>query len=308
MHVGTVFSQADSGIDADAIRRWALRAEAAGFHHLMAYDHILGATLEKLGPGPFGIFPTPAYTIDHTFHELLTLFSHLAGVTSTIEFVSSVIVVPQRQAPLVAKQIATVDRLSNQRLHVAMGVGWNRDEYEALGVDFSQRTAIVEEQFEVIRRLLTEPVVHFEGRFHVLDGVGINPLPDRRIPLWMGSGAAEPVLQRVARVADGWMPLLIAGMDELAMGDSVRRLHQICEDNGRDPSTMPIWGKLYIDGTDSWKPEAATAAELDYDYLTVGFNRVAIPDRTHDEHLDLVIDTIDDIKAFIGQPPHTERP
>jgi probable F420-dependent oxidoreductase len=300
MHVGTVFSQADSGNDPVAIRAWAQRAEAAGFHHIMAYDHILGATSDKLGPGPFGIFPTPAYTIDHTFHEILTLFSHLAGVTSTIEFVSSVIVLPQRQAPLVAKQIATVDRLSGQRLNVAMGVGWNRAEYEALGVDFSKRTAIIEEQFEVIRQLLSKPVVHFDGQFHQLDRVGINPLPDRRIPLWMGSGAAEPVLQRVARVADGWMPLLIAGMDELAMGDSVRRLRQICEDNGRDPSTMPIWGKLYLDGTDSWKPEAATAAELGYEYLTVGFNRVQVPGRTHDEHLDLVIDTTAEIKAFIG--------
>ena len=85
MKVGVVFSQADSGTDGAAIRAWAQRAEAGGFAHILAYDHILGASVERLGPGPFGPFPAAPYTSAHTFHEILTLFSHLAAITTTIE-------------------------------------------------------------------------------------------------------------------------------------------------------------------------------------------------------------------------------
>ena len=169
MRVGIVFSQADSGTDPEAIRRWAQRAEAAGFAHLMAYDHILGASVERLGPGPFGPFPNAPYTNEHTFHEILTLFSHLAAVTTTIELTTSVIVLPQRQTALVAKQIATVDLLSSGRMRVAVGVGWNFAEYQGLGADFDERTARLEEQVKVLRRLWTEPLVTYAGRFHQLD-------------------------------------------------------------------------------------------------------------------------------------------
>ena len=112
MQVGIIFSQADSGTDPVAIRKWATDAEAAGFEHLMAYDHILGASADRLGPGPFGSFPSAPYTDQHTFHEILSLFSHLSAVTTSMRFVTSVLVLPQRQAALAAKQIATVDLLS----------------------------------------------------------------------------------------------------------------------------------------------------------------------------------------------------
>ena len=158
---------------------------------------------------PFGgPFPAPPYTSEHTFHEILTLVSHLAGVTSTIAFVTSVLVLPQRQTALAAKQIATIDLLSGGRLRVAVGAGWNRAEYEGLGAEFDSRRDRLEEQVDVLRRLWTEPLVSFGGRFHELDRVGINPLPSRPIPIYVGSGAADPVLRRVVRVADGWMPLL----------------------------------------------------------------------------------------------------
>src|SRR5215813_11111960 len=159
MKIGVVFSQADSGTDAAAIRQWARDAESAGFEHLMAYDHILGASVERLGPGPFGAFPNPPYTADHTFHEILTLFSHLAAVTSTIRFVTSVLVLPQRQTALVAKQIATVDELSEGRLRIAVGAGWNPAEYEGLGVDFCERATLLDEQVDLLRQLWTEPLV-----------------------------------------------------------------------------------------------------------------------------------------------------
>jgi probable F420-dependent oxidoreductase len=295
-----VFSQADSGTDPEAIRRWAQRAEAAGFAHLMAYDHILGASVERLGPGPFGPFPTAPYTNEHTFHEILTLFSHLAAVTTTIQLATSVIVLPQRQTALVAKQIATVDLLSGGRMRVAVGAGWNVAEYEGLGAEFDGRTARLEEQVDVLRRLWTEPLVSYDGRFHQLDRVGINPLPSRAIPIYLGTGAADPVLRRVVRVADGWMPLVIPGLDRLTVAHGVARLRQLAEDAGRDPATLPVHGRVYLG--EGWQREVEQAVELDFADLSIGFNRLANPGRPHDEHLDAVIDALADLDRSLVQP------
>jgi alkanesulfonate monooxygenase SsuD/methylene tetrahydromethanopterin reductase-like flavin-dependent oxidoreductase (luciferase family) len=157
MRIGAVFSQADSGTDPGAIRQWALDTESAGFEHLMAYDHILGASPERLGPGPFGSFPHAPYTSEHTFHEIFVLFSHLAALTTKMSFITSVLVLPQRQAAVVAKQVASIDLLSGGRIRLAVGAGWNAAEYEALGVDFADRTALLEEQIDVMRLLWTQP-------------------------------------------------------------------------------------------------------------------------------------------------------
>ena len=234
MRIGAVFSQADSGTDPDLITQWAMDAEAAGFEHLLAYDHVLGATPERLGPGPFGSFPNAPYTSEHTFHEILVLFSHLAALTTHMSFVSSVLVLPQRQTAVVAKQVASIDLLSGGRIRLAVGVGWNAAEYEGLGVDFADRTALLEEQMDVLRMLWTQPIVDFEGRFHKLNGVGINPLPTHTIPLMIGSGAADAVLRRVVRKADGWMPLLIPGLDSIDIRTAVGKLHQFCDEVGRE--------------------------------------------------------------------------
>ena len=225
MRIGAVFSQADSGTDPEAIRSWAVDAEAAGYEHLLAYDHILGASTERLGPGPFGSFPNAPYTSEHTFHETMVLFSHLAALTTRMQFVTSVLVMPQRQTALVAKQVASIDLLSGGRIRLAVGVGWNAAEYEGLGVDFADRTALLEEQIDVLRLLWSRPLVDFEGRFHSLRGVGINPLPTHPLPIMIGSGASDAVLKRVVRKADGWMPLLIPGLDpiDLATAGSRRR-------------------------------------------------------------------------------------
>lgn len=298
MDVGIVFSQADAGTDPVAIRQWAIDAEAAGFAHLMAYDHILGATPERLGPGPFGAFPQAPYTTAHTFHEILTLFSHLAAVTSTMRFVTSVLVLPQRQAAVAAKQIATVDLLSGHRLDVAVGTGWNPAEYEGLGVDFRQRTSILEEQMEVMRLLWSSPVVSFEGRHHRLDGVGINPLPQGPIPLWMGTGGSDAVLRRVVRCADGWMPLLAPGLDKVSLVDAAVRLRQLCEDAGRDPSTLPIHGRAYIGP--NWQAALEQCISLGCERISVGFNRMANPGVDHAAHLAAVIDARDEISRITG--------
>ncbi len=298
MRIGAVFSQADSGTDPDAIRQWAIDAESAGYEHLMAYDHVLGASAERLGPGPFGSFPNAPYTSEHTFHEILVLFSHLAALTTRMSFVTSVLVLPQRQTAVVAKQVASIDLLSGGRIRLAVGVGWNAAEYEGLGVDFANRTALIEEQIDVIKMLWTQPVVSFEGRFHKLDRVGINPLPTHAIPILIGSGAAEPVLRRVVRKADGWMPLLIPGLDPIDIASAVTKLRQFCEEAGRDPATLPIHGRVYIGP--GWQAALEQALELGFADCSIGFNRLAQPGLSHAEHLEAVIAAKPEIDKMVG--------
>ena len=256
MRIGAVFSQADSGTDPTAIRQWAIDVEAAGFEHLMAYDHVLGASTARLGPGPFGSFPAAPYTSEHTFHEILVLFSHLAALTTRMSFITSVLVLPQRQTAVVAKQVASIDLLSGGRIRLAVGVGWNAAEYEGLGVDFADRTALLEEQIDVMRLLWTQPLVDFDGRFHHLHGVGINPLPT---------------------------PLLIPGLDSIDIGTAVTKLRHFAEEAGRDPVTLPIHGRVYIGP--GWQAALDTALELGFADCSIGFNRLAQPGLSHAEHL-----------------------
>ncbi len=300
MHVGIVFSQADSGTDASAIRQWAIDAEAAGFHHLMAYDHVLGGTVERLMSARFGSFQTPPYTADHTFHEILSLFSHLSAVTTAMRFVTSVLVLPQRQAAVAAKQIATVDLLSGSRIDVAVGVGWNAVEYESLGADFSQRTAMLEEQIEVMRHLWRQPIVEFDGRFHTLHGVGINPRPTRAIPILLGCGGSDPVLRRVVRVADGWMPLLIPGLDPIPFATAARRLRELSDEAGRDPATLSIHGRAYLG--DGWQRNVEDAMEAGCSHLSFGFNRMLNPGFTHRQQLEAVLAAKPELDALVGSP------
>jgi probable F420-dependent oxidoreductase len=305
MRIGAVFSQADSGTDPDAIRRWVVDVESAGFEHVLAYDHILGASPERLGPGPFGAFPTAPYTSEHLFHEILVLYSHFAALTSTLQFVTSVLVLPQRQTALVAKQISTIDLLSGGRLRVAVGVGWNAAEYEGLGVDFADRTSILEEQIDVLRLLWTRPIVEFEGRFHRLDRVGINPVPVREIPILIGCGASDAVLRRVVRKADGWMPLLIPGLDTIDLATGVARLRQIAADEGRDPATLPIHGRVYLGP--GWQAHLAQAVELGFSDCSIGFNRLAFPGRSQAEHLESILEAKPEIDRIVGAAHHHVR-
>jgi probable F420-dependent oxidoreductase len=298
MRIGAVFSQADSGTDPDAIRKWAIDAEAAGFDHLMAYDHVLGASAARLGPGPFGSFPAAPYNSEHTFHEILVLFSHLAALTTRMSFITSVLVLPQRQTAVAAKQIATIDLLSGGRIRVAVGVGWNAAEYEGLGVDFADRTALLEEQIDVLRLLWTKPLVDFDGRFHRLRGVGINPLPTHQIPILIGCGASDAVLRRVVRKADGWMPLLIPGLDPIDIGSAVTKLRRFAEEAGRDPASLPIHGRVYIGP--GWQAAVEQARALGFSDCSIGFNRMAQPGLSHAEHLAAVIAAKPEIDAIVG--------
>jgi len=298
MQIGAIFSQADSGTDPEAIRRYAQTVESAGFDHLMVYDHVLGASHARLDGGRFGSFPSPPYTSEHTFHEVLVLFSHLAALTSTLELVTSVLVLPQRQTAVVAKQVATLDLLSAGRVRLAVGVGWNWAEYESLGADFDARTDVLDEQIDVLRALWTEPLVTFSGRHHDLDRVGINPLPARPVPILMGTKASSAALRRVVRKADGWMPLLLPGIDPVDLATGVGRLRQIATDEGRDPETLPIHGRVYLG--DGWQREVEQAAELGFSHLSIGVDRIANPGLGLDFHLDALLAVQPEVASIVG--------
>ncbi|MGH3489331.1 MAG: LLM class F420-dependent oxidoreductase, partial [Actinopolymorphaceae bacterium] len=200
MRIGVVFPQTSIGADRGAIRTYAQAVEELGYTHLLAFDHVLGADPAQ-HPGWSG-----PYTHVSTFHEPFVLFGFLAGISS-LELVTGVIVLPQRQTALVAKQAAEVDILTDGRSRLGVGIGWNTVEYEALGEDFHTRGRRMEEQIEVMRRLWTEPVLTFEGRDHRITAAGIAPLPVQRpVPIWLGAQSAPRSLRRAGRLGDGWMP------------------------------------------------------------------------------------------------------
>lgn len=272
MRIGCTFPQVDIGSDPVAIRDFAQAVEGAGFDYLIAYDHVLGASPERFD-GPVGGFPSAPYTAEHQFHEVFTLFSYLAAVTEHLVFVTSVLILPQRPTALVAKQAAEVDILSGGRLRLAVGVGWNFAEYEGLGADFHTRGRRIEEQIDVLRRLWTAPLVSFEGRGHHLDRVGINPLPVQRpIPIWIGSGPSDVSLRRVARLADGWMPLLQPGEDR---AEAIGRLQRYLRENGRDPDSIQIESRMPVDrgDRDDWRKRAEELRTLGITDLTLSAGR-----------------------------------
>lgn len=257
MRVGVVFPQLEIGNDGERIREYARTVEQLGYTHLLAYDHVLGANPDRPGgwAGP--------YTHHSPFHEVFILLSHLAAVTRTLELGTGVLVLPQRQTALVAKQAASLDVLSGGRLRLGVGLGWNHVEYEALGEDFHTRGRRVSEQIELMRKLWAGALVTFEGRWHHVDDAGINPLPVRRsIPVWMGANS-DVALRRVARIADGWMANTPAGD---ALDAQLERMRGFLADAGRESSELGLEGRVHWkDGADKlladldvWERKGAT--------------------------------------------------
>ena len=200
MRIGVTFPQTEIGNDPIAIRDYAQTVEGLGYHHLLVYDHVLGADITNR-PGWTG-----AYRLEDPFHEVFVLLGYLAGLTASLELVVGVLILPQRQTALVAKQAAEVDVLSGGRLRLGVGVGWNPVEYEGLGKNFHDRGVRSEEQIALLRALWTAPSISFEGRWERVVAAGINPLPVQRpIPTWIG-GYAEATLRRIGRLGDGWFP------------------------------------------------------------------------------------------------------
>ena len=230
MKTGAVFPQTESGTDVAALRNYVQTVESLGCDYLLCFDHVLGHR-----PADLAAWPGP-YTDGHSFHEILTFFAWAAAITERIEFFTGIVILPQRQAQLVAKQAAEIDILSGGRLQLGIGIGWNQVELEGMGMNFGDRGRRAEEQIKLMRALWTQELVDFDGQYHQLRQTGINPLPVQRpIPVWIG-GYADVVLRRAARLADGMLP----GSD-LAEGRSrVPRLRQYLADEGRDPDDFGI--------------------------------------------------------------------
>ena len=201
MEYGVVLPHNEIGRDPGAMKAFVQGAEALGAKQLLIYDHVLGA--DRSRPGGF----KGPYDKDVAFHEPLTTFAYIAGVTETIELVTTILILPQRQTALVAKQVAEIAMLSNNRFRLGIGTGWNKVEYESLNVPFERRGARQAEQVELLRALWQEDSLDYTGKFHRVDMASINPRPDQHIPIWFG-GAAPAALKRCARLGDGWIPLM----------------------------------------------------------------------------------------------------
>lgn len=253
--------------DPAAMRAFAQAAEELGFSHLCLGDHVLGADVSNR-PGYTDDFPVTNKTL---YHEPITLMGFLASCTQRMGLATSILVLPQRQTALVAKQTAEIDVLCGGRLRLGIGIGRYQIEYEALGMDIHNRGHRCEEQVAVLRALWTEESVDFHGNWHDIAGAGINPLPVQRpIPIWFGGGArSEAALKRIGRLADGWFPSS-SGFGELA--ETLQRLHGYARDAGRDPATIPFEGRISITrgDPDSWRKSAGDWAKAGARYLTVG--------------------------------------
>jgi len=194
MQIGVVFPQTEIGGDAGAVRAYATRVEQLGYAHVVAYDHVVGAD-PKVHQGWDG-----PYDLHSTFHEPLVLFGFLAGFTS-LEMVTGIIILPQRQTALVAKQAAEVDLLTGGKFRLGVGLGWNAVEYEALGKDFSDRGKRVDHQVELLRRLWTESSVSYRSDDEHVTGAGLAPLPVQRpIPIWFGAASPPASISFILRI------------------------------------------------------------------------------------------------------------
>jgi len=286
MRLGVVFPQTEIGTDPVVIRDFAQAAETLGFHHLVAYDHVLSASTANR-PGWLG------YDMDDPFHELFVLFGYLAGCTKRLELASGVIILPQRQTALVAKQAAEVDVLSGGRLRLGVGLGWNSVEYEALGEDFRNRGARIAEQIKVMRALWTQEIVTFRGRWHTIVEAGLNPLPVQRpIPIWMG-GAADAALRRAARLADGWLfggglPNPYTRGPSRRPAELIERLRLHIREAGRDPASFGIEARIAVgrDEPEEWHKLAEEWREMGATHLS--FSTMGAGLGTPDGHIEAI--------------------
>ena len=289
MQLGVVLPQTEIGHASVAdLRRYATEVEALGFAHILAYDHVLGADPERHAPwsGP--------YDIHTTFHEPFVLFGFLAACTS-LELVTGVIILPQRQTALVAKQAAEVALLTEGRFRLGVGIGWNAVEYEALGMSFTQRGRRMSEQIPLLRQLLSEPVVTHAGEFDRITAAGLAPLPPHQpVPIWIG-GQSEPAYRRAGRLADGWFPQVAPGP---ALDAARATVVAAAVEAGRDPAQLGMEGRVswtdagiekLVDHVGRWRDAGAT--HLSVNTMNAGLGAV-------DRHLEVLAD----VAAALGLP------
>ena len=260
MRIGVVLPQTEIGPSVAAVRAYGLGVEELGFQHVLAYDHVVGAdtTVHEHWTGP--------YDLDTQFHEPFVLFGFLAGCTS-LELVTGITILPQRQTVLVAKQAAEVDLLTKGGFRLGVGIGWNAVEYEALGQDFSTRGRRLEEQVGLLRELWTTRSVTFHGAFDQVTGAGLAPLPVQRpIPVWIG-GRSTRAYERMGRLADGWMPLIQPGPE---LEQARATIASSARAAGRNPDIIGMEGRVdwrgdrddVLDRIERWRSVGATHLSL----------------------------------------------
>jgi len=287
MRIGAVFPQTEIGSDPVVVRAWAAAAEELGYQHILAYDHVVGA--DPAGhPGWSG-----PYDVDSTFHEPFVLFGYLAAITS-LELVTNVIILPQRQTALVAKQAAEVDLLTGGRTRIGVGLGWNPVEYQALGKPFTDRGRRLGEQVELLRRLWTERSVTFSGEYEQVTAAGLAPLPVQRpIPVWFGA-SSPPALRRAGQLADGWFPQHRPGP---ALDEAIALVRAGAEAAGREPASLGMEGRVAASaGVDTAAAEIAAWRELGASHVgvnTMGAGAVGV-----DQHIRALFE----IAQAIGLP------
>ena len=290
MQIGVVYPQTELRGDPTAVKQFATAAEDLGFDHLLAYDHVLGAVHADRArplPGP--------YNEHDPFHDPFVMFAYLAGITERLQFATGILVLPQRQTALVARQAADVDLLSNGRLRLGVGVGWNDVEYEALGQDFRTRGTRQEEQIELLRRLFTEPIVDFAGRFDRVDRAALIPKPSRSIPIWLG-GSGEVAFDRAARLADGFIFFGGASVDTVdswnALRERVKGAARSVDEFGGDyvivqPSSIDDLAA----GVDAWRKAGGTHVSI----VTMGLGLDSV-----DAHVDYIASVADALSIAVS--------
>jgi probable F420-dependent oxidoreductase len=275
MRVGVVFPQTELGGDPGAVRAFATAASELGFTHIAVFDHVVGAdpAVHRGWSGP--------YDVNTTFHEPFVLFGYLAALTS-LELVTSVVILPQRQTVLVAKQAAEIDLLTQGKFRLGVGLGWNEVEYEALGQNFSDRGARLTEQVALMRRLWTETSITVAGEHEHVTGAGIAPLPVQRpIPVWIGA-RADVALRRAGRIADGWFPMDQPGP---ALARATAIVHTAAAQAGRDPTTLGMEGRINLGSESSSSIDQQIAAWREAGATHLSINTMRAGFSTVDQHI-----------------------
>jgi len=278
MKFGAVLPHHEIGTDPGAIKAYLQGVEGLGATHLLIYDHVMG--VDRNRPGGFN----GPYDKDVQFHEPLTFFAFAAALTERIEFVTTVLILPQRQTVLVAKQAAEVALLSGNRLRLGVGTGWNDVEYQALNEDFHNRGRRQAEQVELMRKLWTEDAFTYAGDFHSFEHAGINPRPAQPVPIWFG-GSAPAALERCARLGDGWMPLGGANEGSRVAIETIRE-HR--EKAGLSMDGFGIQAQAQFAGgdPDRWRKHAERWRDLGCTHLAIATHNAG--DTDVDGHLDRV--------------------
>lgn len=292
MKFGISYPDAEIGTDRIVIRDFAQAVEELGYSHISVHDHVIQSATPRES-----VDMAKYYTRDFPHHEPMIVMAFLAGVTETIGINPAIVILPQRQTVLVAKQAAQIDVLCGGRLRFGVGIGWNGLEFEALGMDFKNRGKRLEEQIEVLRLLWTQEIVTFHGKWHTINEAGLAPMPIQRPPeIWFGA-VSDVAVRRAARIGDGWFMI-----SRLAPDDESRRVAEVfrvaVQEAGRDLSTIGVESMVYskLGGPDEWIADARSWVDLGATQLV--FRTTEGGYQTFDEHLDAMRKFAEAMKDF----------